>query len=87
MTTEIDWKPIYGIRFALIEADETQKDLAQRLGWSEARLSKILSDDQKLLVDDLTEIARAQGKEYDWYLRPNFAKGVWRGWEQLAIPA
>lgn len=85
MSHTIDWKPIYGIRFALIESGESQRQLAERLGWSEARLSKILSGDQRLLVDDLSEIARAQDKDYGWYLQPNFAKGVWRSWEQLAI--
>lgn len=87
MANTIEWDPIIAIHNALWMSGESQRDLATKLGWDEARLSKILSRKQRLLVSDLTQIARAQNRQYDWYLEPptaNEAKGVSGRWFRLA---
>lgn len=43
------------------ELRTSQADLARRLGWSRQRLSKMLSTDRPISVDELTAIAMALG--------------------------
>jgi antitoxin component HigA of HigAB toxin-antitoxin module len=76
MANTIEWTPITAIQYALWTSGEKQRDLADKLGWSEARLSKIISGKQRLLVDDLAAIAKAQGKDYNWYLDPPAMSGA-----------
>ena len=64
------WTPTAAIQHALWDDNETQRALAERLGWDEARLSKILSGKQRLLAEDLRQIALIQNRAYSWYLDP-----------------
>ena len=81
------WHPRWGIRVALDLDGDKQKNLAQRLGWPPSKLSLILSGEQRLTVDELSDIAREQGREIGWYFSPPFngAMGVYVGWEQLDL--
>lgn len=88
MSNNIEWSPVAAIRWALIQDGMTQAALADKLGWSDARLSKILSGKQDLLVRDLEQISEAQGRDYGWYLgspNVNRAKGRYHGSLQMAF--
>lgn len=88
LSNDIEWSPVTAIRWALIQDGMTQAALADKLGWTDARLSKILNGKQPLLVRDLEQISQAQGRDYSWYLgepKVNRAKGRYHGSFQLAL--
>lgn len=62
------------------------KDLALRLEWPESRVSKLLSGKQSMTVEDLSRMADELGIDVGTLFDPpNGAKGVYDGWDQLAL--
>lgn len=67
----ITWEPRYGVWIALMEDGETQKALAERLGWEPSKLSRIITGRAKRpSIDEWEQIAVAQGRNLSWYLNP-----------------
>jgi transcriptional regulator with XRE-family HTH domain len=79
MTTTIQWHPRHSANIALDEDDETQKELAQRLGWETSKLSRLLSGKQKGSFGDWLQIANAQGRDITYYVAPSIDLNGYKG--------
>ena len=70
MTTTMRWYYGWSIRIALDEDGMTQKELAEKLGWQESKLSRVIKRRQELTVGELGRVAEAQGRGMEFYLNP-----------------
>lgn len=70
MSNTTYWHPRWAIRIALEEKGMKQKELAQRLGWAESRISKLLGGEQTMSVDDLIRIARVLDRDVALFFKP-----------------
>lgn len=76
MTQTQRWQPWMGVQIALTEDGMTQKQLADLLGWDPSKISRILDGSRELRIGELEDIARVQGRDFDWYRRGfDHAKG------------
>lgn len=82
------WEIRWGISHALTEDDETQAELAGRMGMSPSKLSRWISGETAIRAEDIRALAVAQGRTLDWYyygIRPSEASSLTRPYRDSAL--
>jgi transcriptional regulator with XRE-family HTH domain len=59
-----------------------RSDIAQRLGWTRARVSQVLSGEGNLTIETIQAVARAAGYAFDVVFRERRARRVRQSWER-----
>jgi transcriptional regulator with XRE-family HTH domain len=62
------WKPWMAIGIAMREDGMTQAELAEKLGWSEALVSRTVNGQRRIYWDEVLAIAEVQDRPISWYL-------------------
>lgn len=69
------------------ESGLSRSDLAEKLGWTRARISQVLSGESNLTIETIHAVAKAAGFSFDVVFRKPGAARLPQMWEQQPNPS